>query len=114
MTNVQPPTFSEPPLQSEPPVALTSAPPTIVVAEDDRLTRELLSEILQSHGFRVEAVEDGQAAVERVGRGGVDLVLLDILMPRLNGLEACRLLKSMTTDAFLPVVHRKDRYCKSG
>lgn len=104
MTSVQQRNFSEPPLQSEPPVAATSAPPTVVVAEDDRLTRELLAEILQNHGFRVEAVEDGQAAVERVGRGGVDLVLLDILMPRLNGLEACRLLKSMTSDAFLPVV----------
>jgi diguanylate cyclase (GGDEF)-like protein len=83
---------------------LSSAPPTIVVAEDDRLTRELLSGILKKHGFHVEAVDDGQAAVERVGRGGVDLVLLDILMPRLNGLEACRLLKSMTSDTFLPVV----------
>ncbi|MGC4066002.1 MAG: diguanylate cyclase [Polyangiaceae bacterium] len=85
-------------------MAPASAPPTIVVAEDDRLTRELLAGILQNHGFHVEAVDDGQAAVERVGRGGVDLVLLDILMPRLNGLEACRLLKSMTSDAFLPVV----------
>jgi diguanylate cyclase (GGDEF)-like protein len=63
-----------------------------------------LSAILEKHGFHVEAVEDGQIAVERVGRGGVDLVLLDILMPRLNGLEACRLLKSMTSDTFLPVV----------
>jgi len=104
VANVHQPSFSEPPAQSEPPVALSSAPPTIVVAEDDRLTRELLSAILQKHGFRVEAVDDGQSAVERVGRGGVDLVLLDILMPRLNGLEACRLLKSMTSDAFLPVV----------
>jgi two-component system, cell cycle response regulator len=104
VTNVRQPALSEPPLQSEPPVAQTSTPPTIVVAEDDRLTRELLSGILKGHGFSVEAVEDGQAAVERVGRGGVDLVLLDILMPRLNGLEACRLLKSMTSDTFLPVV----------
>jgi diguanylate cyclase (GGDEF)-like protein len=49
-------------------------------------------------------VEDGQAAVERVSQGKVDLVLLDILMPRLTGLEACRLLKGMTSDTFLPVV----------
>jgi len=52
----------------------------------------------------VDAVPDGQAAVERVGRGGVDLVLLDVLMPRMTGLEACRLIKGMTSDAFLPVV----------
>jgi two-component system, cell cycle response regulator len=77
---------------------------TIVVAEDDRITRELLSGMLRKHGFIVEAVPDGQVAVERVARGGVDLVLLDILMPRLSGLEACRLLKGMTSDTFLPVV----------
>lgn len=77
---------------------------TIVVAEDDRLTRDLLAGMLRSHGYRVEAFADGQAAVERVGQGGIDLVLLDILMPRLSGLEACRLLKSMTSDSFLPVV----------
>src|SRR4030095_7407714 len=65
---------------------------------------ELLSSMLRSHGFVIEAVADGQAAVERVARGSVDLVLLDILMPRLTGLEACRLIKGMTSEAFLPVV----------
>ena len=42
---------------------------TIVVAEDDRITRELLSGMLREHGFLVEAVADGQAAVERVAKG---------------------------------------------
>src|SRR6478735_11358095 len=77
---------------------------TIVVADDDRLTRELLAGLLRARGHEVEVVPDGQAAVERVARGGVSLVLLDVLMPRLGGLEACRLLKSMTSGAFLPVV----------
>jgi DNA-binding response OmpR family regulator len=89
---------------SEPPSTRLSKSHTIVVAEDDRLTRELLAGMLRSHGYLVEAFADGQAAVERVGQGGIDLVLLDILMPRLSGLEACRLLKSMTADSFLPVV----------
>ncbi len=77
---------------------------TIVVADDDGITRRMLAEILTRHGFSVETVDDGQAAVERVGQGGVDLVLLDIMMPRLTGLEACRLLKGMSTETFLPVV----------
>lgn len=77
---------------------------TIVLADDDRLTREAVSSVLRDHGYIVEALGDGQAAVERVARGGVDLVLLDILMPRLSGLEACRLIKGMTSDTFLPVV----------
>jgi two-component system, cell cycle response regulator len=84
--------------------AAGSAGSSIVIADDDRLTREAVLGVLRAHGYNVEAVADGQAAVERVGKGGVDLVLLDILMPRLSGLEACRLIKGMTSDNFLPVV----------
>jgi len=94
---------SDPP-RSQPLAARQVKGATIVVADDDRITRELLAHTLRAHGFTVEAVADGQAAVERVARGGVDLVLLDVLMPRLSGLEACRLLKGMTQETFLPVV----------
>ncbi len=91
------------------PASPSDPPPTarggvIVVADDDRITRELLAGMLRARGHEVDTVADGQAAVERVARGGVHLVLLDVLMPRLGGLEACRLLKSMTSGAFLPVV----------
>ena len=79
-------------------------PARIVVADDDRLTRELLAGILRGAGHTVDAVEDGQEAVERVAHGGVDLVLLDVVMPRLSGLEACRLLKAMTAQTFLPIL----------
>lgn len=79
-------------------------PARIVVADDDRLARELLAGILRNAGHVVDTVEDGQEAVDRVAQGGVDLVLLDIVMPRLSGLEACRLLKGMTLEGFLPVV----------
>ena len=47
---------------------------TVVVADDDRITRELLASILTRHGFEAETVDDGQAAVERVSQGNVDLV----------------------------------------
>ena len=91
-----------PPATTEPPHSTRAG--VIIVADDDRLTRELLAGMLRARGHVVETVADGQAAVERVARGGVHLVLLDVLMPRLGGLEACRLLKGMTTGAFLPVV----------
>ena len=77
---------------------------TVVVADDDALTRELLAALLRKAGHDVDAVADGQEAVERVAKGGVDLVLLDAMMPRLSGLDACRLLKGMTADTFLPVL----------
>lgn len=88
-----------------PPVELMNPRPArIVVADDDRGARQMLVSMLQKAGFVVDAVDDGQELLELVGRGGVDLALLDIIMPRLSGLETCRLLKSMTAEAFLPVV----------
>jgi diguanylate cyclase (GGDEF)-like protein len=74
------------------------------VADDDAVTRDLLAGILRATGYEVATCVDGQEAVERVGRGGVDLVLLDATMPRLSGLDACRVLKGMTSDGFIPVV----------
>ncbi len=82
----------------------STQPPLILVAEDERITRDGLAELLRGGGFRVEAVSDGQEAIDRVGRGGVSLVLLDVNMPRLSGLETCRILKAMDPEAFLPVV----------
>jgi two-component system cell cycle response regulator len=92
---------SEPPVSGSIPSVEGS---TIVLAEDDRLTREHTADLLRERGFIVEAVEDGQLAIERVAHGGVDLVLLDVLMPRMSGLETCRVLKSMQRETFLPVV----------
>jgi diguanylate cyclase (GGDEF)-like protein len=78
--------------------------PVLVVADDDAVTRDTLGAILRQSGYDVETVADGQEAVERVAKGGVDLVLLDAMMPRLSGLEACRVLKGMTVEGFLPVI----------
>ena len=76
----------------------------VLLADDDRLTCEYISEILRRHGHDVEIVSDGEAAIERAGRGGLDLALLDVLMPRINGLEACRIMKSLPGAGSLPVV----------
>lgn len=90
------------PISSAP--AASTRPAKIIVADDDRLARELLVAMLRGAGHAVESFEDGQEVIERVASGDVDLVLLDIVMPRLSGLEACRLLKGISQDAFVPVV----------
>jgi two-component system, cell cycle response regulator len=76
----------------------------IVVADDDRITRTMLEKVLTAAGYRVETVADGQAAVARAAEGSVDLMLLDHVMPRMSGLEACRLIKAGAGDSFLPVL----------
>jgi len=78
--------------------------PLVVVAEDDKLSRERVVALLKRHGLRVEPVENGKQALERVSKGGVDLVMLDVVMPGLDGLETCRLLKGISQESFLPVV----------
>jgi CheY-like chemotaxis protein/anti-sigma regulatory factor (Ser/Thr protein kinase) len=59
----------------------------ILIADDDRVTRHLLQEILRNAGYTVTAVADGAAVLKALKKKKFDLLLLDIWMPRLNGLE---------------------------
>jgi len=75
-----------------------------ILAADDQAASELFYEILTTQGFRVVTVPDGAAAVEELARTQVDLVLLDVMMPHLNGFEVCRKIKSNPETYLIPVV----------
>ena len=62
----------------------------ILVVEDDEAMREMLREALEEDGYAVAAVAGGRAGVERVKQGGVDLVVSDVKMPDLDGLDMLR------------------------
>ena len=68
---------------------MTAAPIRVLVAEDDRVARDLLCEILRGEGYEVEAVDDGAGAIERAqaGDGRYDLVVSDVRMERSGGLD---------------------------
>ena len=68
--------------------------PTILVVDDDAHLREIVQYALQKEGFAVELAADGAAGLARALRGDVDLVILDILMPEMDGLEVCRQLRA--------------------
>jgi len=74
---------------------------SILIAEDDPTTRYLLRSVLKAAGFSVEAVVDGRAALEKLREKNFDLVLTDIWMPRLNGLE---LMARLRQEAIRPKV----------
>jgi DNA-binding response OmpR family regulator len=74
----------------------------ILVAEDERAIREGLVDLLESENFAVTAVTDGEAAIAAWKEGGVDLALLDIMMPKMSGYDVCREIRK--TDALIPVV----------
>src|SRR5258706_15893623 len=77
---------------------------TVLVADDQAANRELLEELLTAQGFKVITVPDGAAAVDELSRTQADLVLLDVMMPRLNGFEACEKIKNDPETYFIPVI----------
>ena len=76
---------------------------SILIADDDRGVREALGEVLQNRGFHTVLAKDGEEAVEIVQVQLVHLVLFDMHMPRLTGLEALNLLRQ-TLHKVLPAV----------
>ena len=62
----------------------------ILVVEDDLFLRELYSDILTQEGYKVESAQDGEEALQKIKVGGYDLILLDIIMPKMDGLEVMR------------------------
>jgi twitching motility two-component system response regulator PilH len=67
---------------------------TVLVVEDSRTQREMISELLRRSGLNVTAVSDGIEALQEVQGHCPDIVVLDIILPRMNGYEVCRRLKS--------------------
>ena len=69
----------------------------ILIADDDRTTRLLLSETLRAQKFTVVAVEDGATTLKKLKEGKFDLALLDVWMPKMNGLEVLAKLRNAKT-----------------
>jgi two-component system response regulator HydG len=75
-----------------------SDPATLLVADDDPGLRESLERTLTREGYRVVLASDGRAALERVQAGGIDLIVTDLRMPGLTGLELLRAAKAIMPD----------------
>ena len=75
-----------------------SEPATLLVADDDPGLRESLERTLTREGYRVLLASDGNAALERLRGGGIDLVLTDLKMPGLTGIEVLRAAKAIAPD----------------
>jgi adenylate cyclase len=79
-------------------------PVTILAVDDQPANLRLLDAVLSPRGYRVVRASSGEQALELLPSSGADLVLLDIVMPGIDGYEVCRRIRSAPETAFLPVV----------
>lgn len=77
---------------------------TVLVVDDEPSNLDVISRFLKLEGYRVQTAVDGEQALEMIAAQAPDLVLLDLILPRLDGYEVCRRLKSSPGTVFLPVV----------
>lgn len=71
---------------------------SILVVDDDQGMVDTLSDILEEKGFRVGRASDGYTAIEMIKSNGIDMVLMDIKMPGMNGIETFKKLKEIKPD----------------
>jgi CheY-like chemotaxis protein len=78
--------------------APTSGPPTILVVDDEEIMRDLLTRILMRAGYAVVAETDGDKGLRRFREGDIDIVITDMMMPAMNGLELIEALTQESPD----------------
>ena len=77
---------------------------TVLVVEDNELNLKLFCDLLRAHGYAAEPVRDGRAAVERARACRPDLILMDIQLPEISGLDVTRWLKDDPELKPIPVI----------
>jgi two-component system, cell cycle response regulator DivK len=77
---------------------------TILIVEDEPKNRKLFRDLLQRNGFETVEATDGEQGVNLAKTIKPDLILMDVMMPKMDGLQATRLIKADTTTKYIPVL----------
>src|SRR3981081_1029830 len=85
-------------------MATMGSPQRILVVDDNESNRMIIAIRLKAHGYEVLQADDGEKALAGATKERPDLILLDIMMPKINGIEVCRRLKSDATMPFTPII----------
>jgi CheY-like chemotaxis protein len=79
-------------------------PATILLIDDDRLLLGMFSDALEAEGYRTRMATDGASGIEAAREGRPDLIVLDVVMPGMNGIEVCRRLRAEPTLQQTPII----------
>ena len=79
-------------------------PPLILIADDNEANRDILARRLEAHGYQLAMAADGEEALSQARTLLPDLILLDVMMPKFDGLEVCRQLKGDKSLPFIPII----------
>ena len=85
---------------------------TILLVDDEDAVQKLLAYPLERDGFRVVQARDGEEALERFEREQIDLVVLDVMLPKLDGLEVCKRLRTASSVPIIMLTARDDELDK--
>ncbi len=88
------------------------ASPTILLVDDEESIQKLLRYPLERDGYRVVQARDGEEAVQRFRDEAVDLVVLDLMLPKLDGLEVCKRLRAQSSVPIIMLTARDDEFDK--
>jgi DNA-binding NtrC family response regulator len=83
---------------------ITSHKPSILLVDDTPTNLEILVQVFDKQGYEVFVATDGESAIEQVSSTQPDLILLDVMMPGLDGFETCQRLKANSDTADIPVI----------
>ncbi len=83
---------------------MTAVRGSLLVVDDNEMNRDMLSRRLQRRGYSVAVAEDGAQALEQIGKNSFDLILLDVLMPGMSGLDMLRIIRQTHPATKLPVI----------
>ncbi len=91
---------------------MSEPPSTILLVDDEDSVRRVLAFPLERDGYTVVQAADGEEALERFAEEPIDLVVLDIMLPRLDGLEVCKRLRASSTVPIIMLTARDDELDK--
>ncbi|PGS53498.1 response regulator transcription factor [Bacillus sp. AFS041924] len=82
--------------------------PTVLIIEDEKRLREIVKEYFENDNFTVIEAEDGQQGINKFNENQVDLIILDLMLPKIDGWEVCKLIREQSSIPIIMITARSE------